>query len=135
MYTSFTIYDSSGNIIVSGRVLTEDLPHQLDRYPGAFLVEQESDPSTDIVDPVTNTILKGQRPPPPPPVKTYDQNRLNLYPDVGEQLDMLWHAMDTGTLTKAEPFYTYIKTIKDAYPKDNSTPTNSVSIISADNTP
>ena len=39
------------------------------------------------------------------------------YPSIGDQLDMLWHAMDQGSLTQVEPFYTKIKEIKDKYPK------------------
>lgn len=39
------------------------------------------------------------------------------YPDIGEQLDMLWHAIDTGTLDKTSDFYTVLKSVKDANPK------------------
>lgn len=45
------------------------------------------------------------------------QNRIQNYPPVTDQLDMLWHAMDQGTLPKVEPFYTDIKTVKETYPK------------------
>lgn len=135
MYKSYTIYDSTGNILVSGEVPADQVSLQLNRYPGAFLIEQESDPGTDVVDTVNATVLKGQKSPPPPRVKLYDESRAELYPKLADQLDMLWHSMDDGTLPKAEPFYTYIKTIKQAYPKDDSTPTGSVSVISADNIP
>jgi hypothetical protein len=39
------------------------------------------------------------------------------YPDVKEQLDMLWHAIDDGTLDKTSDFYTELKSVKDAHPK------------------
>jgi hypothetical protein len=39
------------------------------------------------------------------------------YPPLGDQLDMLWHAIDNGTLNKTSDFYTAIKAVKDAYPK------------------
>jgi len=39
------------------------------------------------------------------------------YPDVKEQLDMLWHAIDTDTLDKTSEFYTSIKSVKDSNPK------------------
>lgn len=48
----------------------------------------------------------------------YQINRGNEYPPLGEQMDMLWHAMDDGVLTKIEPFYSQIKAIKDKYPKE-----------------
>ena len=52
------------------------------------------------------------------PIETpYTTKRLVEYPSIGDQLDMLWHAMDQGSLTQVEPFYTTIKEIKDKYPK------------------
>ena len=39
------------------------------------------------------------------------------YPDVKEQLDMLWHAIDTDTLDKTSEFYTSLKSVKDSNPK------------------
>lgn len=49
--------------------------------------------------------------------QTYAENRACEYPVIGEQLDMLWHAMDDGTATKIEPFYSSIMAVKDKYPK------------------
>jgi hypothetical protein len=135
MLKSFTIYDAAGTILSSGHVLAEDLPLQLANYPDAYLIEEESDPSTDKIDTVNKTVLKNQKLPEPEPVKLYDENRAKLYPPTHEQLDMLWHAMDNGTMAKAEPFYSYIKAVKSAYPKDNSAPQDSVTIIPADNIP
>ena len=51
------------------------------------------------------------------PTKTYSEKRLGSYPTIGEQLDMLWHAIDTGTLDKNSTFYTRLKAVKDKYPK------------------
>ena len=51
------------------------------------------------------------------PTKTYSEKREGSYPTVGEQLDMLWHAIDTGTLDKNSTFYTRLKAVKDKYPK------------------
>jgi hypothetical protein len=42
------------------------------------------------------------------------------YPDIKEQLDMLWHAVDTGLFgedAKTSDFYTVIKSVKDTTPK------------------
>ena len=48
----------------------------------------------------------------------YQRKRVVEYPSVENQLDMLWHAMDDGTLTKVDAFYDANKTVKDKYPKD-----------------
>jgi len=47
----------------------------------------------------------------------YDETRRLAYPEIGEQLDLLWHAIDSGTLDKNSDFYTKLKAIKDKYPK------------------
>lgn len=48
----------------------------------------------------------------------YEGLRRNAYPDIGDQLDMLWHAMDSGQISKAEDFYNALKAVKDLYPKE-----------------
>jgi hypothetical protein len=50
----------------------------------------------------------------------YTTRRRMAYPRIGDQLDALWHAMDQGTLPKAEPFYSDIKAVKDANPKPSN---------------
>lgn len=47
----------------------------------------------------------------------YQKERAKNYPAIGDQLDMLWHAIDSGTLNKTSDFYTAIKAVKDANPK------------------
>ena len=51
----------------------------------------------------------------------YKRTRAYAYPNVGDQLDMLWHAIDTGdwtpTKVKTTEFYTALKAVKDANPK------------------
>lgn len=47
----------------------------------------------------------------------YSVKRKKEYPSLGEQLDMLWHAMDTGQIPKAQQFFNSIKQVKDKYPK------------------
>ena len=46
-------------------------------------------------------------------------NRKDEYPDIGEQLDMLYHAIDADSdlKTKFSSFYDTIKSIKGKYPK------------------
>tara|TARA_Y100000034_G_scaffold107094_1_gene136312 strand:+ start:723 stop:1049 length:327 start_codon:yes stop_codon:yes gene_type:complete len=51
----------------------------------------------------------------------YARARADAYPSIGDQLDMLWHAVDTGDWTAAKvkttEFYTALKAVKDANPK------------------
>ena len=53
--------------------------------------------------------------------KAYSRARAVAYPSIGDQLDMLWHAVDTGDWTAAKvkttEFYTALKAVKDANPK------------------
>ena len=48
---------------------------------------------------------------------SYDEQRKAEYSPIGDQLDMLWHAIDDGTLDKTSTFYTSLKATKDKYPK------------------
>jgi hypothetical protein len=50
-------------------------------------------------------------------INEYQLPRKKSYPQIGDQLDMLWHAIDNGTLNKTSDFYTAIKAVKDTYPK------------------
>tara|TARA_R110002051_G_C8558575_1_gene473832 strand:- start:177 stop:611 length:435 start_codon:yes stop_codon:yes gene_type:complete len=45
----------------------------------------------------------------------YKWQRTKEYPSMGDQLDMLWHAMDRGELTRVEPFYKEIRDVKLKY--------------------
>ena len=47
----------------------------------------------------------------------YREKREMEYPDLKEQLDALWHAIDSGALDKTSKFYTDLKTVKDKHPK------------------
>jgi len=49
----------------------------------------------------------------------YKRDRARSYPEIGEQLDMLFHAIDADAdlKTKFADFYDEIKAIKDANPK------------------
>ena len=48
---------------------------------------------------------------------SYDEQRKAEYSPIGDQLDMLWHAIDDGTLDKTSTFYTSLKATRDKYPK------------------
>ena len=46
--------------------------------------------------------------------------RQRAYPPIGEQLDMLYHAMDRGEIPKATAFYETIKAVKEAAPVEKT---------------
>jgi len=50
----------------------------------------------------------------------YAQQRKNAYPEIGDQLDMLWHSIDQDPLLKSKyfDFYEAIKAVKVKYPKN-----------------
>ena len=51
--------------------------------------------------------------------KAYARTREAAYPSIGDQLDMLWHAIDGDATLKSDyaDFHTAIKAVKDANPK------------------
>ena len=76
------------------------------------------------------TYLKGYAPEPP-----YDWKRRQEYPQLGEQLDMIWHLMDEGILgeeVKSSDFYLKLKAVKDKYPKEQITDTETTDIESTE---
>ena len=54
-----------------------------------------------------------------PEQSNYAQARKDAYPEIGDQLDMLWHTMDKDNELqhKFYDFYQTIKKVKVAYPK------------------
>ena len=50
----------------------------------------------------------------------YAQQRRNAYPEIGDQLDMLWHSIDKDPQLKSKyfDFYEAIKAVKVKYPKN-----------------
>lgn len=52
--------------------------------------------------------------------KQYQRERAESYPELKEQLDLLWHAIDGGKFnvkSKETDFYKKLKAVKDANPK------------------
>lgn len=50
----------------------------------------------------------------------YQRDRETSYPEIKEQLDLLWHAIDDGKFnvkSKDTDFYKKLKAVKDANPK------------------
>jgi len=133
MQTYFTIYNSNGVILRTGSCDDSVLPLQVGPWPGEFLLAEQSDSTTDAVDVVTKKIIPGGKviapistavalPADDASAYAYRIARKSIYPSINEQLDMLWHSMDTGDTPKSQPFYDVINAIKTANPKpDNST--------------
>jgi hypothetical protein len=50
----------------------------------------------------------------------YINQRRNAYPEIGDQLDMLWHSIDQDPQLKSKyfDFYEAIKAVKVKYPKN-----------------
>lgn len=47
----------------------------------------------------------------------FDGSTDTIYPDLGEQFDLLYKDIQNGTLTTSGGFFTAIKAVKDKYPK------------------
>lgn len=126
----YTIYNKlTGEIIRTGSGSQEMFDYDIQHLSAdEDYIEEAASAELDIINPVTKTVLKNQKPKPAQVVKDYAEVRYGLYPSVQEQLDMLWHAMDQGQMPKVEPFYSSIKAIKQAVPKDNSVAKDTVVI-------
>lgn len=130
----YTIFNKqTGEILRSGSGTPEMFAHAVENLSiDQDIVELQADPQLDLIEPATKTVLVGQR---PQPQKTYQDSRLQAYPSVQEQMDMLWHAMDQNQIPRAEPFYSTIKAIKQAIPKDNSVDSGTVFVHTVEPTP
>lgn len=116
----YIIYNASGEILQVGNVPEEAF--HLQAQEGQFILQGSADPEKDSIDVNTKTIIKDGKPivtPVTPPVG-YAAARRAMYPNPAEQLDLLWHAMDTGQIPKAQPFFDIIKSVKDSNPKPAS---------------
>jgi hypothetical protein len=121
----FTIYDESGSILRVGQCPLDCLQNQYSK--NEFVHLGDCDPSSDAMDVDTATLIVGGKPPAPIDMD-YKLARYKAYPSINEQLDLLWHSMDTGNMVVVEPWYSRIKAVKQAYPKDDSVTPNSVVI-------
>lgn len=57
----------------------------------------------------------------------YKEKRVEQYPSIGDQLDMLWHAMNEGVLPKVNNFYDSILEVKQKNKK--SVPFNKIVVL------
>ena len=120
----YAIYSPTGEEIVDvDRVVEcppEDIAIQL--ATGEAFLECDAQPHHKI-NTSTNVLVEVPEEVIPEDTRLeYMQRRSDLYPSVGAQLDMLWHAMDEGTLPMVPAFYNSIKVVKDAVPKEGAIP-------------
>jgi len=52
------------------------------------------------------------------PEPTYQQQRVRAYPAIGDQLDLLFHDISTGTLNTDGGLYQALLAVKTEFPKD-----------------
>lgn len=51
------------------------------------------------------------------PVNEYKESRRRKYPGLDEQLDLLWHDINNGTLDATGQFYQTLLQVKEEFPK------------------
>ena len=85
---------------------------------GTFIKEWDSDQPQPSEEDITTAHNEWQA---EWDAQEYARDRAPLYPAIGDQLDLLWHAIDTGDWTAAKvkttDFYTKLKKVKDDNPK------------------
>lgn len=80
-----------------------------------YWIQQEDQPNEGWIEEEQPTEIPM---PDPNYVPPYTVRRMAAYPEIGEQLDMLWHAIDQGTLDKTSEFYTTLANVKNSIPKE-----------------
>lgn len=80
-----------------------------------YWIRQEDEPKEGWVEEQQPTEIPL---PDPNYVPPYTARRQAAYPQIGEQLDMLWHAIDQGNLDKTSEFYTTLLEVKTSIPKE-----------------
>jgi len=95
------------NIIGSPGVVRDGIVYAIDAEGNEVATDTPEQLIKDEMDRVKNEVQ-------------YRYERANMYPDIKEQLDQLWHAMNADESKRLEPFYSTIKAVKDAFPKDGS---------------
>lgn len=115
--SEFTIFDAAGQQLHS-RACPDEFDELQAVGPGEILYRGAAKPG-DTLDVATGTLIPGHVPVyvPPPPEPDYVRQRRAAYPTLQAQLEMLWDAMDAGTVPKAEPFYGVLKAVKTRFPK------------------
>ena len=114
----FAVLDASGQVIRTGQCPPEEHDAQVGEgetlHVGDVQLGSRRLAGTDLF--VTPTPLSPLNA--PMPRAPYAVRRAAAYPSLEQQLDDLWHAMESGALPRAEPFYSRILAVKQAHPKE-----------------
>lgn len=92
-------------------VTGDDLPRSPEQYYSMVTFDRGDRPSWLQVEDEISALEEKAK------LEQYKLDRLNAYPDLAEQLDLLWHSINEGTLDKTSAFYTTIKEVKESNPK------------------
>lgn len=107
----YIVHDAAGNILRTGQCPDDQL--ELQARSGENVIEGEADDACHRI--VGGEIMLA-------PLRlaptSYAKERALEYPSIGEQMDALWHAMDSGDLPKIAAFYNPIAAVKAAHPKE-----------------
>lgn len=112
----YAVYGPDGVVRRSGSHPADEIQN-IQLLPGERLYHGQASPG-DTIDATSGLAYTPPPEPGAPPPPDYVLARMAAYPSTASQLDTFWHAMDEGVLPRIEPFYSQIKAVKDAYPKD-----------------
>ena len=84
----------------------------LDDAGAIHFIQPDQEPNPEWVE------MQVPEHPDPNFVVPYQYQRMSAYPSMGDQLDMLWHMMDTDVIAgKNSDWYNAILTVKNTHPK------------------
>jgi hypothetical protein len=78
-----------------------------------WLSERNEKPTKELLDFKYNCLQDAE-------LRYCYKQRIENYPSISDQLDMLWHAIESGALDKTSDFYLQLKEVKELYPKHNT---------------
>lgn len=101
---------------IHGDNIPNDVIEISDQYHSELLEKQSE--GYNIIFDGNNVITEKVIPTEIELANAYKYDRISEYPDIGDQLDMLWHMMDNETLPgKGSDWYNTLLDVKTKYPK------------------
>lgn len=82
----------------------------LKSWNNGTLIELDDDGYATVIEDRANWYFDQQN-------NGYKEARLMAYPNINDQFDMIWHAIDQNKLDKTSDFYKELKKVKDDNPK------------------
>jgi hypothetical protein len=114
--SNYAIHDATGFILRTISCQPEHIDAQLQEGENALECDARWH---DRIDVASGTVIPQEKPNPfTSTAPAYVQAREAAYPPVSAQLDMLWHAMDTGEIPKAQAWFDLVAAVKSVIPKD-----------------